>query len=130
MGLLEPSDSVVMNDRELLHAAIRKARAMADMGYRPPSAPRAINAAGRTGIANCEMTLANMRAGGFISAHDYRVARSAAVALCGGEVDTGTLVNEQWILDVERREFLALLKTPETQARIQHMLETGKPLRN
>jgi 3-hydroxyacyl-CoA dehydrogenase len=76
------------------------------------------------------MALVNMHAGQFISDHDYCVAKAAALALCGGDVETGTLVTEQWILDIERREFMTLLKTPETQARIAHMLETGKPLRN
>jgi 3-hydroxyacyl-CoA dehydrogenase len=130
MGFLEPADTIVFNAQELLYVAIRKARQMAESGYAPPSRPRTIVAAGRTGIANCEMALVNMRAGRFISEHDYRVARAAAVALCGGEVETGTLVTEQWILDIERRLFVELLKTPETQARIAHMLETGKPLRN
>ena len=130
MGYLEPADTILFNPHELLYVAIRKARAMFDGGYAPPSHPNAIVAAGRTGIANCEMALVNMRAGNFISDHDYRVAKAAALALCGGDVETGTLVTEQWILDIERREFMALLKTPETQARIAHMLETGKPLRN
>jgi 3-hydroxyacyl-CoA dehydrogenase len=74
--------------------------------------------------------LVNMREGGLISAHDYRVARAAAVALCGGEIETGSRVSEQWLLEVERAEFVALLRTPETQARIAHMMDTGKPLRN
>ena len=65
-----------------------------------------------------------------ISGHDYKVAKSAAIALCGGEVETGSLVDEEWLLTVERRLFVDLLKTPETQARIKHTLETGKPLRN
>jgi len=130
MGYLEPADTILFNPHELLYVAIRKARAMAEAGYAPPSHPTAIVAAGRTGIANCEMALVNMRAGNFISDHDHRVAKAAARALCGGEVETGTLVTEQWILDIERREFMALLKTPETLARIVHMLETGKPLRN
>jgi 3-hydroxyacyl-CoA dehydrogenase len=65
-----------------------------------------------------------------ISAHDYRVAKAAATALCGGDVEPGTIVDDEWLLAVERREFVELLKTPETQARIKHMLETGKPLRN
>lgn len=130
MGYFEPADTILFNPHELLYVAIRQARAMAEAGYAPPPRPTAIPAAGRTGIANCEMALVNMRAGGFISEHDYRVARAAAIALCGGEVETGSLVSEQWILDIERREFMALLKTPETQARIAHMLETGKPLRN
>jgi 3-hydroxyacyl-CoA dehydrogenase len=130
MGYLEPADTIVFNPHELLYVALRKARAMAEAGYAPPARPNAIVAAGRTGIANCEMALVNMRAGDFISDHDYRVAKAAALALCGGEVETGTLVTEQWILDIERREFMALLRTPETQARIAHTLETGKPLRN
>jgi 3-hydroxyacyl-CoA dehydrogenase len=130
MGFLEPADTILFNPHELLYVAIRKARAMAEAGYAPPSHPTAIVAAGRTGIANCEMALVNMRAGNFISDHDYRVAKAAAVALCGGEVETGSLVTEGWILDIERREFVELLKTPETQARIAYMLETGKPLRN
>ena len=65
-----------------------------------------------------------------ISAHDYKVAKAAAIALCGGEVDAGSLVDEDWLLTVERKLFFELLKTEKTQARIAHMLETGKPLRN
>ena len=103
---------------------------MAEAGYVPKLSPRNIKVAGRGGIANCEMLLLNMKEGGMISAHDYKVARSAAIALCGGEVETGSLVDEEWLLTVERRLFVDLLKTPETQARIKHMLETGKPLRN
>ena len=129
MGFLEAGDLIVFNPHELLYVAIRRARAMAEAGHAPPSRA-SIVAAGRAGIANCEMALTNMRAGAFISDHDYRVARAAAVALCGGEVETGSLVTEQWVLDIERREFMALLRMPETQARIRHMLETGKPLRN
>ena len=130
MGFLEPADTIVFNPQELLYVAIRKAREMAESGYAPPSHPNAIVAAGRTGIANCEMALVNMHVGNFISDHDYRVAKAAALALCGGDVETGSLVTEDWILAIERREFVALLKTPETQARIAHMMDTGKPLRN
>jgi 3-hydroxyacyl-CoA dehydrogenase len=65
-----------------------------------------------------------------ISAHDYKVAKAAAIALCGGEVEAGSLVDEDWLIRTERRLFVELLKAPETQARIKHMLETGKPLRN
>jgi 3-hydroxyacyl-CoA dehydrogenase len=89
-----------------------------------------VKVAGRDGIATCEMMLVNMAEGGFISAHDYRVAKAAATALCGGEVDSGARVSEDWILDVERAQFVELLKSTPTQQRIAHMLETGKPLRN
>jgi len=130
MGYAHHHDTVVFHPDELLWVAIRQARAAADMGYTPPAPIAQIPVAGRTGIANFEMMLLNMREGKMISAHDYRVARSVAVALCGGEVDAGTKVDEEWLLAVERREFIALLRTAETQARIQHTLKTGKPLRN
>ncbi|WP_028995825.1 3-hydroxyacyl-CoA dehydrogenase/enoyl-CoA hydratase family protein [Azonexus hydrophilus] len=130
MGFAKPSDTILFNAHELLFVAIKEARAMADAGYAPPPMARAIPVAGKNGIATLEMMLVNMKEGGMISAHDYKVAKSAAIALCGGEVETGSLVDEEWLITVERRLFVELLKTPETQARIKHMLETGKPLRN
>ncbi len=129
-GFAKPSDTILFNANELLFVAIKEARAMADAGYAPPLMPRAIPVAGRNGIATFEMMLVNMKEGGMISAHDYRVAKAAATALCGGDIETGSLVDEEWLLNVERRLFVELLKTPETQARIKHTLETGKPLRN
>ena len=129
-GFARPSDTILFNANELLWVAIREARAMADAGYAPPPMARAIPVAGKNGIATFEMMLVNMKEGGMISAHDYLVARSAAVALCGGEVETGSLVDEEWLITVERQLFVELLKNPLTQARIKHMLDTGKPLRN
>ncbi|MBE7420856.1 MAG: 3-hydroxyacyl-CoA dehydrogenase/enoyl-CoA hydratase family protein [Zoogloeaceae bacterium] len=129
-GFLRESDPVVFHAGELLHVARQTARALAEAGWRPKLPPRAIKVAGRNGIASLEMMLVNMKEGGMISAHDYRVARGVASALCGGEIETGTPVNEDWLLAVERHEFVELLKTEKTQQRIAHMLETGKPLRN
>ena len=130
LGFARAADDVVLNPHELLYVAIRRARAMAEAGWRPPRVNPAVKVAGRDGIATCELMLVNMMEGGFISAHDYLVGKAAATALCGGEVDSGSQVGEQWILDVERAQFVALLKTEKTQQRIAHMLETGKPLRN
>lgn len=76
------------------------------------------------------MMLVNMRDGGFISPHDYRLGLSIAHALCGGDVDANALVDEEWLLGLERKRFVELAQTPLTQARIEHMLKTGKPLRN
>jgi len=129
-GFARTTDSVLFHPDELLYVAIREARALAESGHAPRATARAVPVAGRGGIATLEMTLVNMRDGGMISAYDYQVARAAAVALCGGEVDAGSLVDEAWLLAVERRLFVELLKNPQTQARIQHMLDTGKPLRN
>lgn len=130
LGYVKKSDDILFNPNELLYVAIRRARALAEASYRPPLIRRSIPVAGRNGIATCEMTLVNMKEGGMISDHDYRVSRAAAIALCGGEVETNTRVNEQWILDVERAQFVELLKTEKTQQRIAHTLDTGKPLRN
>ena len=130
MGFAKPTDTILFNANELLYVAIREARAMADAGYAPPLVPRGIPVAGRTGIATFEMMLLNMKEGGMISAHDYRVAKAAATAICGGDIEAGSQVDEAWLLTVERNLFVELLKTPETQARIKQMLETGKPLRN
>jgi len=130
MGFGRAGDDILFNAHELLYVAIRRARAMAESGWRSSLPGSAVTVAGRNGIATCELMLVNMAEGGFISAHDYTVAKAAATALCGGEVDTNARVSEQWILDVERAQFVELLKTEKTQKRIQYMLETGKPLRN
>ncbi len=129
-GFARPSDTILCNAHELLYVALKEARALADAGYAPPLMARDIPVAGRTGIATFEMMLVNMKEGGMISAHDYKCAKYAAIALCGGEIETGSLVDEEWLITVERRYFMELLKTPETQARIRHMMDTGKPLRN
>jgi 3-hydroxyacyl-CoA dehydrogenase len=130
LGFAVESDKIVFNANELLYVALREARGLAEAGYYPRLSPRTIKVAGRTGIANCEMMLANMQEGGMISAHDYVVAKAAATALCGGDIETGSVVDEPWLLSVERKLFVELLKNHKTQQRIQHMLETGKPLRN
>ena len=130
LGFAVESDKIVFNANELLYVALREARGLAEAGYAPRLSPRAIKVAGRTGIANCEMMLANMKEGGMISAHDYVVAKAAATALCGGDIETGSLVDEPWLLSVERKLFVELLKNEKTQQRIRHTLETGKPLRN
>jgi len=130
MGYLKPSDVVVFHPAELLYVAKREARAMADAAVRPALPPAQIPVAGDTGIATLKMMLVNMKEGGFISEHDYEISSRIAEVLCGGEVEPGSLVDEQWLLDLERRNFVALAKTAKTQERIEHMLKTGKPLRN
>lgn len=130
LGLARPADSVVFNAFELLHVARAQARAMAESGYRPPLPARAIQVAGDVGIATFKMMLVNMLEGRFISAHDYEIATRIATVLCGGEVDRGTRVDEEWLLRLEREHFVALAQMPKTQERIAHMLKTGKPLRN
>ncbi|MFI4925819.1 MAG: enoyl-CoA hydratase/isomerase family protein, partial [Vicinamibacteria bacterium] len=130
LGYLRATDVVVMHPHEILHVALGQARALADAGYRPPLKPTAVPVAGRTGIATFEMMLVNLRDGGFISAYDFIVGLAIARVLCGGDLDAGTTVSEDWLIDLERAEFMKLAQDARTQARIAHTLSTGKPLRN
>jgi 3-hydroxyacyl-CoA dehydrogenase len=130
MGYLKPGDLVIFHPAELLFVARQQARAMADAAVRPALAPPQIPVAGDTGIATLKMMLVNMKEGGFISDHDYEISSRIAEILCGGEVEPGSMVDEKWLLDLERRHFVALAKTPKTQERIEFMLKNGKPLRN
>ncbi|MDO8412514.1 MAG: 3-hydroxyacyl-CoA dehydrogenase/enoyl-CoA hydratase family protein [Gallionellaceae bacterium] len=130
MGYLQQSDRIVMNRFELLHIAKQEARALIATAYRPPMMQRQIAVAGRTGIATFKASMVNMLEGGFISEHDYNIGCRVAETMCGGDVEAGSLVDEEWLLDLERRNFMALLATDKTKARIEHMLKNGKPLRN
>ncbi len=129
LGYLLDSDIIVPHKDELLFVALTQAKAMADSGYRPP--PKALFAvAGRSAIATIQGQLANMRDGGFISAHDFHISTLIAEVVCGGDVDAGSLVNEEYLMTMERDRFCALLEHPKSQERIMGMLQTGKPVRN
>ncbi|MEI2455068.1 MULTISPECIES: 3-hydroxyacyl-CoA dehydrogenase/enoyl-CoA hydratase family protein [Lysobacter] len=130
LKLARDGDAVVFNAFELLHVAKAQARALAESGYRPPLPARRIQVAGDVGIATFKMLLVNMLEGRFISPHDYEIASRIATVICGGEIDRGSLVDEEWLLKLEREHFVALAQMPKTQERIAHMLKTGKPLRN
>jgi len=129
MGYLTQSDVIVFNPYELLHVAKGQALAMADAGYRPPL-PAMTPVAGRYGMATVAAQLVNMRDGGFISAHDFKLAATIAEVLSGGDIEPGSMVNEQWLLDLERKAFMELLTHPKTQERIMGMMQTGQPVRN
>jgi len=130
LGLMRSDDLVAFNGFELLHLAKTQARAIAERGYRPPLPARRIRVAGDVGIATLRMLLVNMREGRFISAHDDEIATRIATVLCGGQVDRGAIVDEDWLLALERKHFVELAQLPKTQERIAHTLKTGKPLRN
>ena len=130
LGLLRGTDRVLFNAYEQLHVARQQVIAMSESGYRPPLPARRIQVAGDVGIATFKMLLVNMLEGRFISEYDYEIATRIATVLCGGEVDRGSLVDEEWLLKLERQHFVELAQQEKTQARIAHMLKTGKPLRN
>ncbi len=129
LGYLLWSDVIVPHKDELLFVALTQAKALFASGYRPP-AKRLFPVAGRDGTATIKAQLVNMRDGGFISAHDFHIASLIALVLCGGDVDAGSLVSEDYLMALERQHFCALLEHPKTQQRIMGMLSTGKPVRN
>jgi len=130
LGLLRHNDVVVFHADELLYVAKNEARTLYDSGWRPPLYDRQITVAGDVSTATFKASLVNMLEGRFISEHDMEVANRIADTLCGGQIERGSQVDEQWLLDLERKHFVALAQTPKTQERIVHTLKTGKPLRN
>ncbi len=129
LGYLLDSDVIVPHKDELLFVAINEAKALFDSGYRAPL-KRQFPVAGRSGLATIKGTLVNMRDGGFISAYDFFIASQIAWVLCGGDVDAGSLVDEDYLMTLERKAFGKLLGNPKTQERIMGMMSTGKPVRN
>ncbi len=129
LGYLLDSDVIVPNKDELLFVAINEAKALYNCDYRAPL-KRTFAVAGRSGIATIKGSLVNMRDGGFISAHDFHIAALIANVVCGGDVDAGTLVTEEYLMTLERQAFCALLTNAKTQERIMGMMATGKPVRN
>ncbi len=129
IGYLQDSDVIVAHKDELLFVAIAQVQAMAVSNWRAPL-KALFPVAGRSGIATIKAQLVGMRDGGFISAHDFHIGALIADVVCGGEVEAGALVNEEYLMALERKHFCALLEHPKTQERIMGLLQTGKPVRN
>ncbi|QNI38234.1 3-hydroxyacyl-CoA dehydrogenase/enoyl-CoA hydratase family protein [Edaphobacter albus] len=130
LNFLRHSDDVTVNRDRLVVDGKLRARALADAGYVPP-VPRAdIPAPGESILATLKLAVWTMREGEYISDHDVKVANHVAKVLTGGAVVPGTLVSEQYLVDLEREAFLSLCGEKKTQDRIAFTLKTGKPLRN
>ena len=130
MGYLSAADGITMNRDRLLLDARDLASDIARIGYAPPLPRTDIPAPGQNLLATLKLAVHTMRQGEFISDHDVKVANSAAHVLCGGNITSGTLVSEQYLLDLEREAFLSLCGEQKTQERIAYTLKNGKPLRN
>ena len=129
IGYLQDNDVIVAHKDELLFVAIAQVQAMAASNWRAPL-KALFPVAGRSGIATIKAQLVGMRDGGFISAHDFHIGALIADVVCGGEVEAGALVTEDYVMALERKHFCALLEHPKTQERIMGLLQTGKPVRN
>lgn len=129
MGFLTAGDRITMDRDELLEAAKQRALGLARSDFAPPR-PRWVKAAGRTGYATIHSALWDMNQVGQISEHDMKIGQRLANVLAGGDVAAGTEVTEARFHELEQEAFLSLCGEEKTQARIQHMLMTNKPLRN
>jgi 3-hydroxyacyl-CoA dehydrogenase len=129
MGYLRPGDRVSMDADSLIHDAKQRVLGLARGGYQPPR-KSTFKLPGASGRSPIELRLYELNLGGFASDHDVRVAKQVAHIMTGGDIPSGTWVDEQHILDLEREGFLSLLGEQLTLARIQHFLTTGKVLRN
>src|SRR5580704_5272433 len=128
LGYLRHTDGITMNRDRLLYDAKQRVLEMAK-DYKPP-VPWELNLPGPTGRAALNLPIEGFKLLGKALPHDVTVSKALASVLCGGERDLTTLTTEAQILEMERREFMKLVHTDETVARIAHMLTTGKPLRN
>ncbi|QHT63723.1 3-hydroxyacyl-CoA dehydrogenase/enoyl-CoA hydratase family protein [Paenibacillus lycopersici] len=129
IGFMRPHDRVIMRGETRAAEAKRTVLAMDREGYASPAEKR-VRVAGREGRAVLQLAVENMRLAGQASPHDVRIGRKLAHVLAGGDAPPGAEVSEQYLLDLEREAFLSLCGEPLTQARMRHMLTTGKPLRN
>jgi 3-hydroxyacyl-CoA dehydrogenase len=130
LRFLNETDGVSMNRDRLLFDAKSKALELLRSGYTAPTARADIPAPGSSVFATLKLGVYLMREGEFISDHDVKVANHIARILAGGEVTAGTLLSEDYLLDLEREAFLSLCGEPKTMERIGYTLKNGKPLRN
>ena len=103
---------------------------MADSGYTQPIKRTDVKVLGKQALGMFLVGTDSMKDSNYISAHDMKIANKLAYVMAGGDLSEPTLVSEQYLLDIEREAFLSLCTERKTLERIQHMLKTGKPLRN
>lgn len=122
-------DGIVMNDLFVNEEAKQKVISLYNSGYKAP-VKKKIPVTGEAGYATLMLGAEMMKWGGYASEHDLKIAKKLAFVLSGGRLKEGTLVDEQYLLDLEREAFLSLIGEPKSQQRMQYMLAKGKPLRN
>ncbi len=128
--LIHGRDKIVVNKDRNLTEAKRMVLDLADDGYTMPRKRDDITVLGRGGLAALYAAANELQKGHFASAHDIKIAKKIAWVLCGGDLTGTQQVSEQYLLDIEREAFLSLCGEQKTLERIQHMLQTNKPLRN
>ncbi|MFL6278364.1 MAG: 3-hydroxyacyl-CoA dehydrogenase NAD-binding domain-containing protein [Blastocatellia bacterium] len=130
LGFLRDTDPITMNRERLIEDAKQTALAMVREGYVAPHPRTDIPVLGESALAPIKLAIHMMVRGGYISEYDAHVAGKLAYIITGGDLTHAAQVSEQYLLDLEREAFVSLCGERKTQERIQHMLKTGKPLRN
>ncbi|MCM4171723.1 3-hydroxyacyl-CoA dehydrogenase [Arenibacter sp. TNZ] len=131
MGVLEKGkDIVVVNKDRQIATAKGYAKLMAEQGYTQPPKRKDVRVLGKQALGMFMVGTDAMEDSNYISEHDHKIANKLAYVMAGGDLSEPTLVTEQYLLDLEREAFLSLCTERKTLERIQHMLKTGKPLRN
>ncbi|AJR05033.1 3-hydroxyacyl-CoA dehydrogenase/enoyl-CoA hydratase family protein [Siansivirga zeaxanthinifaciens] len=131
LGVLQKGkDVVVVNKDRQIATAKAYAKIMAETGYTQPVKRKDVKVLGKQALGMFLVGTDAMQASNFISEHDHKIANKLAYVMAGGDLSEPTLVSEQYLLDLEREAFLSLCTERKTLERIQHMLKTGKPLRN
>jgi len=130
LGFLRESDRITMNRERVLSDAKSRALELRRAGYEPPAPRTDIPAPGENILAALKLGVHIMRQGDYITEYEVKLGSKIAEVLCGGKVTPGTLISEQYVLDLEREAFKSLCGERKTQERIQYTLKTGKTLRN
>lgn len=131
LNYLNPDrDVIVTNKNRLISIAKEHAILLANMGYTPPAKRKDIKVLGQQALGAFYVGIESMKAGKYISPYDAEVAKKLADVMAGGSLSEPTLVDETYLLNLERRAFLELCTQRKTLERIQHMMQKGKPLRN
>jgi 3-hydroxyacyl-CoA dehydrogenase len=128
-GFLGPKDRIVFNRDYLIGEAKKEVLKMVDEGYAPPI-KQPIKVLGQAAQGMIEVEIFNMLKGKFITEYDAFLAKRIAYVISGGEIRDNSSVEEDVILNLEREAFVDFWKEEKTMARVEHMLKTGKPLRN
>lgn len=128
-GFLLPTDRIVSNRDYLIGEAKKDVLKLVDENYAPP-VKKKIRVLGQAAQGMVNTEIYNMLSGGYISEYDAVLAKRIAFVIGGGDVRDNSEIDETVILDLEREAFIDFWKQPKTHARVEHMLKTGKPLRN
>ncbi len=131
LGILKRGrDEIVINQARRIIEAKQKVIELSNAGYTMPVQRNDIKVLGRSALGALYAGINGMQRAGYASEHDGKIARKLAYVMCGGDLSEQSLVSEQYLLDLEREAFLSLCGERKTLERIQHLLKTGKPLRN